>query len=347
MQNPYTISFGREPGQMIPRPVQKTEIVENFSEEQPSIQTYMITGVRGSGKTVLLTDIANELSKDDGWIVAELNPERDMLKELAATLASRDALAQIFKSAKINLSFFGMGLEISGVPPITDVEVALQRMLEALKKKGRRVLIEVDEVTNTQTVRELVSAFQIFIRKDLPVFLLMTGLYENVYELQNAKTLTFLYRAPKIALGPLNIGAIASNYASVFHKDREEAMKMAALTDGYSFAFQTLGYLTWEADGDYESVIDKYKQYLEDYVYEKIWSELSPTDRKVACGIAGSENGKISAIREKLDMTTNQFNPYRIRLIRKGIVDGTQRGILRFVLPLFKDFVQEQAMLEV
>ena len=71
-----------------------------------------------------------------------------MLKELAATLASRDALAQIFKSAKINLSFFGMGLEISGVPPITDVEVALQRMLEALKKKGRRVLIEIDEVTN-------------------------------------------------------------------------------------------------------------------------------------------------------------------------------------------------------
>lgn len=99
------------------------------------------------------------------------------------------------------------------------------------------------------------SAFQIFIRHDLPVFLLMTGLYENIYELQNAKTLNFLYRAPKIALGPLNIGAIASNYATIFQKNREEAMQMAALTDGYSFAFQTLGYLTWNADGDYVSVM--------------------------------------------------------------------------------------------
>ncbi len=68
----------------------------------------------------------------------------------------------------------------------------------------------------------------------------------------------------------------------------------------------------------------------------------------MAAGIAGSGDGKIIAgIRDELGMTTNQFNPYRIRLIRKGIVDGTQRGILRFVLPLFKDFVQEQAMLEV
>lgn len=31
----------------------------------------------------------------------------------------------------------------------------------------------------------------------------MTGLYENIYEIQNDPVLTFLLRAPKIILGPL------------------------------------------------------------------------------------------------------------------------------------------------
>ena len=60
------------------------------------------------------------------------------------------------------------------------------------------------------------NAFQIFVRQDLPVYLIMTGLYENIYELQNQKSLTFLYRAPKIQLQPLNIGTMTENYQKVF-----------------------------------------------------------------------------------------------------------------------------------
>lgn len=36
-------------------------------------QIYMITGVRGSGKTVMLTDISKHFRKDKDWIVIELN----------------------------------------------------------------------------------------------------------------------------------------------------------------------------------------------------------------------------------------------------------------------------------
>ncbi|MEE1108586.1 MAG: ATP-binding protein, partial [Lachnospiraceae bacterium] len=63
MSNPFTISFGRQPAQFISRPVETNEIIENFEQEPPSSQVYMLTGVRGSGKTVLMTDIAKELSK--------------------------------------------------------------------------------------------------------------------------------------------------------------------------------------------------------------------------------------------------------------------------------------------
>ena len=46
----------------------------------------------------------------------------------------------------------------------------------------------------------------------------------------------------------------------------------------------------------------------------------------------------ISGIRVS-DMETNEFNPYRKRLIRKGIVSGETRGYVYFTLPLFGEYV--------
>ena len=62
----------------------------------------------------------------------------------------------------------------------------------------------INEITNTKYMREFIFSFQIFVRQDLPLFLLMSGSHKGVYELQNVNTLTFLYRAPKIKLSPLN-----------------------------------------------------------------------------------------------------------------------------------------------
>ena len=49
--------------------------------------------------------------------------------------------------------------------------------------------------------------------------------------------------------------------------------------------------------------------------------------------------GKIKEIREHLGMETNEFNPYRKRLMKKGIVSGETRGYVFFTLPLFERYV--------
>ena len=72
----------------------------------------MITGVRGIGKTVFMNEIARRFAKEEDWIVVELNAGRDLLVSLAAKLSSEDAYAKIFQNAKINLSLFGLGLEV-------------------------------------------------------------------------------------------------------------------------------------------------------------------------------------------------------------------------------------------
>ena len=339
MTNPFSLSFGKEPLSFIERGRQSREIIDSFSEENPSCQVYMITGVRGSGKTVLLTDIAKHFRREKDWIVVDLSPERDLLQMLAADLSNRPELLSIFQDAKINLSFLGLGLEIDGVPPITDVSVAVTRMLERLGKKNTKVLITIDEAVCSQTMREFVSLFQIFMRQELPVFLAMTGLYENIYELQNEKTLTFLYRAPKMELQPLNIGMIAVKYKEIFRLDDEDALQMAKETKGYPFAFQVLGYLCWKKKVKWMDVLPEYSQYLEEYVYEKLWSELSANDKKVLIAMTEAEDLKVGTIRAKAGKSSSSFGVYRDRLIKKGIVVAADYGYLDFALPKFKEFV--------
>ena len=304
---------------------------------------FLITGVRGSGKTVMMTEISRKLRTREEWVVIELNPSVDLLQGMLSKLNSNPVCAGIIKSAKIDLSFWGFGVSIEGAAPITDAETAIIAILEKMKKNGKKLLVTIDEVTNNEFMHVFAGSFQIFVRQDLPIFLLATGLYENIDELQNEKNLTFLYRAPKIQMKPLNQQAIIKKYMNIFQIEREQAAQMAELTKGYPFAFQVLGYLTWNNHGNYREVLEEYEQYLSEFVYDKIWSELSQKDRVVARGIAETDSGKIKDIREHLGMETNQFNPYRKRLIKKGILSGEMRGYVYFTLPLFEDYVLENA----
>lgn len=198
----------------------------------------------------------------------------------------------MFIKAKLDLSVLGIGVSIEKSNPFFDIENAIQAMLEVVKDKKKRVLITIDEATSNEEMKIFASAFQIFVRNELPVFLLMTGLFENIDALQNEKNLTFLYRAPKVKLQPLDKGAVKQKYQEIFGFSSDDALAMADMTKGYPFAFQVLGYLTWQKDGDYKSVVGMYRQYLSEYVYDKIWSELSNKDKKICYGIAETASGK-------------------------------------------------------
>ena len=107
-------------------------------------------------------------------------------------------------------------------------------------------------MSNTPEMRYFVGTYQILIRHDFPLFLIITGLYENINRLQNEENLTFLYRAPKIYLGALNTYRIAETYESTLKLTKEESLKLAKITKGYSFAFQVIGYFVYSNNGNYE-----------------------------------------------------------------------------------------------
>jgi hypothetical protein len=341
MSNPFSLTFGKSPLEMIPRVVQQQEITDMFSAEIINQQVYIITGLRGTGKTVLLNDIAKYYRNEDRWEVIELNSERDLLQSLASKLYDIKGVKDAFIKAKIDVSALGIGVSAEDTFQYNDIESAIAKMLEVLKDKKKRLLITIDEVVNSKNMRIFASAFQIFVRQDYPIFLLMTGLLQNITNLQDEKSLTFLYRAPKIQLGSLNISAIKEKYKQVFELEDEEALELARYTKGYPFAFQVLGYMYWNTPSVSNVMLD-YKLYLYEMVYDKMWSELSKKDKKVCVAIAKSETGKIKEVREILKMTSNEFNPYNDRLKKKELILKSERGYCEFVLPFFKEYVLER-----
>lgn len=236
---------------------------------------------------------------------------------------------------------------MDGVPTIQNSVIALDRMLDRLTRKGKSVLISVDEVTSTPEIRKFTSQFQIFMRKNYRVFLLMTGLYENIDELMNEKTQTFLYRAPRFNLQPLDLGLIASSYQSAFELPRDEAIRMASVTKGYSYAYQALGYYSWKLNKPYQDVLPLMDAALRGNVYQKIWSEISNGDKKVLIGMASTDSPKVAAIRETISMNSSLFSTYRKRLIKKQLVASPVYGELVFSLPRFREFVQLEIAAEI
>ena len=345
-ENPFSIAFGMEPQQYIERLSQIDEIENTFLAEQPSNRVFMITGVRGSGKTVLLSQLSDSFSDRKEWIVVNASADSDIVNKTAARLYSKRELKNMFENAKLDFSALGLGMSIESGHQIFDIEIALEEMLSELKRKNKKVLILIDEIVNNEHVRTFSGTFQLLIRQKLPVCLVMTGLYENIYNLKNEKSLTFLYRAPKIILEPLSLNPIAGSYKKVLGIDDDTARKMARLTKGYPFAYQVLGYLYWKnyndngVNGGVEDLLESFDYYLDNYVYEKIWSELSPMEKKIISVLEDDIPGKVADVREKLSLSSGEFSVYRDRLNKKGLIDTNTYGYVSPKLPRFKEIIR-------
>lgn len=345
-KNPFAINFGKLPIQYIDRAILIDEIVEELESDEVQNQCFMLTGTRGTGKTVTMTSIEKRLEADEDWIIVRLNPTRNMLNSLVAKLYdSREYLTK-FINKSVNLSGFGIGINIESKPPVADIESALEIILKEIRKRNKKLLVSVDEVSNTQYMREFASGFQILIREDLPIYLLMAGLFENIRKLEDVDNLTFLYRSPKYEMEPLNLTLIAERYGKVFGISRDEAMDLAIVTRGYPFAYQALGKYLWESKDHKmdESVIIKLDEALRHYVYEKIWAEMSEKDRMYMSVIVKKDRMTTAELLEISGQKKNEFSQYRVRLRDKGQINVTNRGIVSFCLPRFDVFVHNMLL---
>ena len=341
MSNPFELNFGHKPNNYISRLKQSEEIISNFNENNGN-KVFLITGVRGSGKTVLLSHIYKHYENLKDWITVELIPSYDMLEQLASALYDSSIKNKIFSINSFGFSFHGVSFSLSGERPITNVISLIEILLDRLKKTNKRLLITIDEISSNDFSKTFSQLFQLLIRKEYPVFLLMTGLYQNIYKLQNNKDLTFLLRAPKINLEPLNITAITQSYQDLLSINKEDAFKLAKETKGFAYAYQVLGHLVYERKNPKidDNLLSLFDQYLQEFIYDKMYTELSDNDKKVLESFHSDDTQLTSEMLKRTNMEKNIFSTYRDRLIKKGILEQVGYGKLSFSLPRFYEFIK-------
>lgn len=341
MDNKFTVTFGQLPSSYINREHISENICNDFCLDFPLSHIYIISGVRGSGKTVLLTNVSKNIERKKDWVVVDVNPNREILEQIASGIYENAHVKHLFLSKSFSFSFHGFGFSIEGDTPVSNVKTILEKMLAVLKKHSQKLLITIDEASNNIHMRSFAHDFQSLLRNDYPVFTLMTGLYENVNSLQNNKNLTFLYRAPKIELGPLKRELIEKEYSSIFKEEKEETIvSLAELTKGYAFAYQVVGYL-FSKYHKITKIYDELDQYLSIYVYDKIWSTL-PKKEKEFLKCFDKEDMSTDEVLNKSTYDIKSYSVYRERLIKRGLIISTGFGKISFALPRFINFVLKQ-----
>ncbi len=336
MSNPFNVTFGELPTSLISRKDDIKTIKEAFGSDSPETKVYVISGPRGSGKTVLLTYLT-KLFKDDGYITIDLNPFEDLNEQFAAKLYEQGKLKKLFLSPEFSFSFKGLTFSLNGDVEIKNISTLIEKMLGYLKKKKKRVLVTIDDVSSNDYVKSFIFSFQQMIRNDFDVFLLVTGLYENVSELERNKSLTFFLRAPKLNLEPLNLFEITYLYKNLLNLKDEDAVKYAKLTKGYAYGYQLVGSLLYK-NGINSNILDEYDKKLIQNSYLLTWEKLTSKEKEFLYAMAESSSQK--DIAEMTNMSNGNLQTYKKRLVDKGIITAKERGKVDFALPRFKEFVK-------
>lgn len=304
MQNPFTTTFSKTPEYTYIHTEKTEEILESFIYDNPSESVYKITGVRGSGKTVILAKVEEELRTNESryinWLVFDVNPARDILGQIAAML--------------VKAGFGSQDKKTTGI----------------------------DEVSKSEEMVKFASEYGRWLRAGYPVYFVCIGLYENIQELSNVKNLTFFRRAATVKTEPLNMIRMTEMYKSKLDIDSDEAREMAKITKGYAYAFQELGVLCFKkkAGESLKDILPKLKAELFAYSYEKIWEEMTEMERFLAGLLTDKEEYKREEVLKLMGEKAGSYSMYRDRLIKRGIIK-TRQGYISLALPYFDEYIKE------
>lgn len=360
MHNPFDPGFGKVPDIYLGRDEEVKQVTSHLRDQSSPYQTTLIYGMRGTGKTAFITDVARESEQMKDTLVVNLAMGTPLLPSLVDSIyvKAEGILKKMLTSLTgITVSAFGITLGVNGQAPVHQYQVLLEKILAELKKKGIWVIVTIDEVRDTDELREFASMYQLLVREEYNISLLMAGLPQYVSAVQNDSVLTFLLRAGRVTLTPIDLWTIKGSYASVFSGVKEISEKLlidiTRMTRGYAYAFQLLGYYLWEAPGKKitETVIQKilpsYKTDLYRNAYVKIFQSLTHAEQEFINAMAETGESKVSfgQIVDAIGKPKNYVSTYRLRLLDTQVIEAPEHGYLRFTLPFFREFVIENKLL--
>lgn len=125
----FSKTFGIEPNNYIERNSEKERIINDFLSEEPTDFAYMICGLMGCGKTVLMSSIASYFNQLDDWIVVDPGPKDHLLENIAARLYENAKVKTHFQKGEFFFSFLVISSSLNGETPVTTAFVLIGKEL--------------------------------------------------------------------------------------------------------------------------------------------------------------------------------------------------------------------------
>ena len=335
--NPFTLTYGALPKTYLSdETCTVDQIVSAFASSNPLTHSCIITGPRGSGKTALMHAVAETLQKSKDWVVIDLNSSTPLVNDLSARLIDEATSGTgIFTLLYLALlSYAGLGF--------SDDAGRINFASEQLAKRKQNILITIDEAKADANMAEFASRFQMLVRHGINVFVIITGLYEDIYKIDE-DSIPLSLRAGKMFLKPLKIDKIKDVYKETFAISDDEALKMAKLTKGYPFAFQAWGALYWEYrdSNTFDEIAGAFDGILEDYAYNAVWSELSESERLVIRAFP-DDDAKVSIdeLCASIPVPREEVIKSASRLTAKFICTEPETGHIALALPRIRAIIR-------
>ena len=341
MEDPFTTTFGIVPKNIISRLSEFDMVKNSFLAERPNRYLYLITGLRGSGKSVLLSCLFDYFSHQKNWIVLDCPFQGNLIHDSLIGLCHYGLERKMFVESELEFTTKIVNLSLKKKPLPSNDYTDYVDLMTMFKKKGKRVLLTIDEIDASEGVKQFFRLYQSLIRQNMPIFLLMTGVYENVQKIKNEPNLTFLWRTPRINLGPLDIQSITNSYQSVFNISFEQAAELALMTKGFAYAYQVLGSILFEekVSSLTAKVLSSFDSTMAAYVYDKVFYAASALEKKVLKSFKTNEPVAVRDIIERSGISEGSWSQIRARLIEKGLVSAPSFGKLVLTLPRFNEYL--------
>ena len=356
--NPFNPQFGRRPQQFIGRELIINNFLQSLTDPYDPNRTTIITGIRGSGKTALLSDVHASLDLGKCAVIdvtAHDGMLLEILDEFIRNNKGKNWLGKAFEEVQgFSAGAFGfsVGLTKRSEKGAHGFRFMLSSVLDELKRKNITTVFLIDEVHNgTEDMREFAVTYQHLIREEYDVALLMAGLPSSVNDLLNNEVLTFLRRTQRVELESIDIKAVEIAFEQAFSQAGRSftgsaLLSSAKATEGYPYLIQLLGYFLFKSGRNeidnklVQQSLDLARIELFKNVHDLIFQGLSAGDRNFLFAMAQDEDqSDFAAIRERLGVSPGYASKYRERLLVAGMVKAIAHGKLAFAPPYLREYL--------
>ena len=380
VRNPFAPGAGSRPPELAGREgiLQDAQTAIHRALRGKPSRSQMLLGLRGVGKTVLLSKI-EEMAESSGHVTSAIEaPEGKPLSELLvprinqairkmsasemAKVKAHQALRALRSfAAAFKLSYGDVSISVdpeAGVADSGDIEVDLPELFvrvgETARAAGKAWTLLIDEVQYLRPadLAALIVALHKVSQRDLPVLFFGAGLPQVAALSGDAKSCAErLFHYPAV-------GALQSEDAKTAIRQpiedegesiAEDALQeILARTHGYPCFLQEWGYQCWNiAKGSPIKLADAAMAAVEatrrlDNGFFKIrFDRLTPKEREYVITMAKLGPGpyRSSDVALALNETHQSLGPRRSQIINKGMIYSPSHGDIAFTVPMFNEYL--------